>query len=170
MLVLASLYLKQPDPSLVAAASQALADPSLADDSHREIKEDYNALFLVPLPPKYLPPFESAQRQGRLGGHLSRQIGSIYAAAGFDPQGLSVDAHWLSQPLPDHLGFELAFLGAVILHAQEGPLARVFLEMAQAFHHEHVRPWIERYGQRLESAAQTKIYQALGRATAGLAY
>ncbi len=131
-----------------------------------ELWEDYNALFIVPVSGRYLPPYESAQRHGRLGKH-TQAVAGFYQAAGFDLEQLAVDSYWTRLAIPDHVGFELAFMSALLENSERagGDEAAVFLSMRDFFWTEHISKWVPDYGHLLACHAQTPLYQALGQLT-----
>lgn len=181
----ATLYLRRPDSSLLracATACGALAEmigaPALADrmaDTDRyplsTFELEYDALFCVPVSGRYLPPFESAQCDRRLWGPRAHAVARFYGETGFRLEDLACDPIWNSHPIPDHIGFEMAFLSALLQSEARAEASRAaHLRGTYAlFRHEHFDSWATSYGTRLMKTAHTPLYQALGALTVGIA-
>lgn len=168
---LAVLYLREPLPALLEAAVSLFPElGSPGETSPEAALRDYHDLFFVPVSGRYLAPFESVQREGRLGGPLTHGVASIYRLTEFDPRALDVSPHWLYQDLPDHIGFELAFISALLRNTQElsDAEAEPFIYTARYFWHHHLSRWGHAFGERLADRAATPFYRGLGRLTASL--
>jgi TorA maturation chaperone TorD len=159
----AALLLKRPDEELVALAAQAFGfEPG--PHELEAARRDWNDLFFVPSSGRYMPPFESAFREKRLGGPLALDAQAAYRAAGFDPARLSMDPLWRPAPQPDHLGVELAFVSALLRQASRRPeAARTMADSAALFHAAHVAPWAGDYGRELAQGARSDLARALAR-------
>jgi len=122
---LAQCFLTEPQDSLVRTARQALClladmDEGSLSGAMRHIRQEYYDRFFVPASGRYVPPFESAVAGrtvdqgkttfGSLMGPESHEVAAAYDAVGFDPWELALYAPLRSIRLPDHVGFELAFM------------------------------------------------------------
>lgn len=170
----AALLLREPAPELAGQAPalfEALGAPAPdpvpgaeAGDEPRLAREDWNDLFFVPASGRFLPPLESARREGRLGGAPAAGARRAYQDAGFDPAALVVSPLWRALLPPDHLGVELAFLAALERCARrDAAQAQALRETARRFHAERVAPWAGQYGRELERNARSALYRGLGR-------
>ncbi|WP_243438545.1 molecular chaperone TorD family protein [Fundidesulfovibrio soli] len=161
----AALLLKRPSHGLLEAASLALpclAEPMLEPDALPLALEDWSDLFFSPRSGRYLPPLESVFREGRLGGEAAWSARQAYEAAGFEPARLDMDPLWRAIPHPDHLGFELAFVSALLRCADDDAAGAAALHAtARAFHAERIAPWAGAYGLRLGEAGRSPLYRAL---------
>lgn len=177
----AALYLHAPDDRAIASRLHS-SDSLIALMGDRTIqrlmarvvqvspaalREEYDALFLVPVSGRYLLPFESAHRASRLNISITHDIASFYRAARFDLKRVDADPYWRTLAAPDHIGLELAFMSS-LAQSQARAAAGKALELARIrdlFWREHLSRWAETYGEKLEQYAQTPLYQALGRLT-----
>jgi TorA maturation chaperone TorD len=158
----AALLLKRPEPDLIRQAA-ALFGRTWDKGERLLAEEDWRDLFFVPTSGRYLPPFESAFREKRLGGLLAASVLADYQTAGFEPCALAVDPLWLAVPGPDHLGVELAFVSALKSGAARDPEAAPGLMASAArFHAAHLAPWAGDYGRELARAARSAVYRDLG--------
>jgi len=129
------------------------------------LRQEYYDLFAVPVSGRYLPPFESAQRENRLWGPLTHEVQALYQGAGFRPDELAISPCWNEMTLPDHIGFELAFVSGLLRS-----LADVETEMEEEtlqatttqFVAQHVARWMPDFGRKVRRSAQTPFYQAVG--------
>jgi TorA maturation chaperone TorD len=174
----ASLYLRSPDVEVVEACMAAapafgelLKDETLSrlmlqvrETDMKSLREDYYDLFIVPVSGRYLPPYESAQREGRLWGTLTHKADALYRATGFDFRELKVDPHWLALGIPDHIGFEMAFVSALLCSQVEGPPEETgsLAETTDYFVQHHLGHWAAEYGHKVARQAKTALYQGLG--------
>ncbi|WP_243311241.1 molecular chaperone TorD family protein [Fundidesulfovibrio agrisoli] len=174
----AALLLNRPDPALLEAAAvvlpelpaqqgATLAVGEVAAEAVAEAValsvEDWSDLFFSPRSGRYLPPLESVFREGRLSGEAAWNARQAYEAAGFEPAQLDMDPLWRAIPHPDHLGFELAFVSALLRCADEDAAGAAALHAtARAFHAERIAPWAGAYGLKLAEAARSPLYKAAG--------
>jgi TorA maturation chaperone TorD len=165
--VVAALYLKSPDEDLLAGVDAFCgAAGDVASEPLAAVTQEYYDLFFNPASGRHLPPFESFARERRYWGENALQVGSIYREADFEPAELLADVHWRRQPMPDHIGFEFAFLSALLRSAEAQPAEReALLATAGDFLDGHLRLWADDYGTRLAENAQTSLYRLLGRLT-----
>lgn len=165
--LLAAAYLQKPNPQIinaVAAMSGRTKPESLA-----MVRLEHAELFLIPGTSRYVPPYESLIREGRLGGEAAAQTRRIFSDAGFDIKSLDADPHLTKTNLHDHLGFGLAFTSAQLWRSmlasdQSGDCLRTACE----FFKQKIATWAPEYGRRLADLALTKHFADLGRFTAGL--
>ncbi|MFP5239272.1 MAG: molecular chaperone TorD family protein [Acidobacteriota bacterium] len=169
----AALLLRRPDQALLEAAAAILpchAAPMLEADALPLALEDWSDLFFSPRSGRYLPPLESVFREGRLGGEAAQEAARAYAGAGFEPARLDMDPLWRAIPHADHLGFELAFVSALLRCAAEDSAGgAALLATARTFHAARVAPWVGAYGHKLADAARSPLYRAAGALLAKLA-
>jgi len=174
----ASLYLRSPDTEVVEACMAAapvfgelLKNEELSrlmlqvgGTDIESLRGDYHDLFFVPVSGHYLPPYESAQREGRLQGTHTHEVDAIYGATGFDFRELTVDPHWLAQGIPDHIGFEMAFVSALLCSQVEGSSeeSASLAETTEYFVQQHLGLWAADYGHKMAQQAETPLYQGLG--------
>ena len=174
----ASLYLRPPDIDVVEACMAAapvfgelLKDETLSrlmlqvgETDIESLRGDYYDLFFVPVSGRYLPPYESVQREECLWGTLTHKVDAIYRATGFDFRELEVDSHWLAQGIPDHIGFEMAFVSALLCSQVEGPPEETgsLAETTDYFVQHHLGHWAADYGRKVARQAKTVLYQGLG--------
>jgi putative dimethyl sulfoxide reductase chaperone len=166
---LAALYLRRP----TAATLVALAERPELDAEGDRIEAavaDYHALFLVPVSGRYLPPFESAQRQRSLRGRLAHEVSAAYDKAGFDVGRLVVDEAWGPRPAYDHVGCELAFVAALEAQASdaEPTAAEALRTTAAAFWRLHPASWLGPFGRAVTERATTRLYRSVGERTTAL--
>ncbi len=172
--ILASVYLHSPDETLVAAFREAaptlaaaLATTGMSLDAEETLDalaQDYNELFFVPVSGRYLPPFESAQRERRLWGPLTHQIAEFYESIGFDYTALRIGEHWDRLDMPDHAGIELACLSA-LLQTQAAQSDSAAVQATYYFINQHLSRWLPDFGQKVAQNAETDLYQTLGHFT-----
>ena len=172
--VLAALYLHEPSPEMIREYNEYIVpfvEQQMAgflkpvDETEIDaLKQDYHALFLVPVSGRYLSPFESAQRSHRLWGPMTHEVALIYTQTGFDINALVTDEIWRAVAMPDHIGYELAFTCLLLRHmpSEEASLKDTYRYFIQ----QHVLSWIPEYGERLQTLASTRFYKDVGKMTA----
>ncbi len=168
--ILSSLYLHHPTPERVAAFN-AIAPTIGVDTEMLPVTEgvaaltaDYDALFLVPVSGRYLPPFESAQRTQRLWGPLTHQVADLYQSAGFESNMLDIDVMWQNLNMPDHIGIELAFFSALLATHENAPAPEI-TDTVNTFAQKHLFRWAPDFGEKLAQQAHTSLYRLLGTLT-----
>lgn len=168
--LLAALYLREPDDAMLAALATALPDGEAVDPSDSgALRQEYYDLFVVPVSGRYLPPYESAQRDNRLWGPLTHRVTELYTVTGFDPTALTVSPVWRAQRIPDHIGYELAFFSA-LLHSRSSRAsdAEAADQLIDYFWEQHLLSWVPAYGRQLLERARTPLYRRLGALTVEL--
>ena len=159
----AALLLKRPATGLVRAAAAVVGYEQPENELDLALR-DWSELFFVPSRARYMPPFESAFREKRLGGALAADALAAYQASGFDPAALDMDPLWRAAWRPDHLGVESAFVCALLRGAADRPEdGPALAASAGLFHSRHIAPWAGDYGRLLSGAAQSALYRHLGR-------
>lgn len=137
-----------------APASAALRDAAKTPDAAEPWLIAYSRLFLVPPVPVTLN--TGLYLEGSLGGMSAQMIEQCYATAGFSRREEFRD-------LPDHVGTQFEFIGALLERADEDAAA-----MAREFTDEFIRHWIDPLHAALtrvaERDAAARAYAALTRA------
>lgn len=149
------------------AAALYLQEPDEGSDQERQ---EYFDLFFVPVSGRYLPPFESAQREQRLWGSNTYHAAAIYQAVGFTLASLSFSPHWGTILAPDHIGVELAFASSLLRQCEQaGKAQRKDLErLLKHFAQQHLLSWQDEYGRSVAEKAKTDRYVSLGHLTQGI--
>jgi TorA maturation chaperone TorD len=165
---LAALYLRLPTAATLLAVAER-PELEVEGDRIEAVVADYHELFLVPVSGRYLPPFESAQRQRSLRGRLAHEVAASYDEAGFDVGRLVVDEAWGPRPACDHVGCELAFVAALEAQASdaEPAAAEELRASAAAFWQLHPASWLGPFGRAVTQRATTRLYRSVGERTAG---
>ncbi len=175
----AGMYLQEPTvervSSLVPLADMIgtlLAEKSLSrllaqagETSMPTLRQEYYDLFTVPVSGRYLPPFESAQRESRLWGPLTHEVQAFYEETGFRTELLSISPCWNEMTILDHVGFELAFVGGLLRSAttaMDEEAKRALLATTMQFVERHLIRWLPDFGQKVQAHAETSFYQAVG--------
>jgi TorA maturation chaperone TorD len=108
------------------------------------------------------PPYGSLylESQKRLMGDSTMEVLKMYQRAGL---ALNTDF----QDAPDHITAELEFMYFLIakelqaLRKGDRKEASGYLNMQQEFHDNYLRPWIEPFGERIETASEHEFYTLL---------
>jgi TorA maturation chaperone TorD len=169
--VAATLYLQEPSIELARILNEYLPQqtgiPSdlIPGDSLETLRQEYFDLFCVPVSGRYLPPFESVQREKRLWGPLTQKVAELYRACNFALLNMQTSPLWQAQFMPDHIGYELAFVEAMLKSRQADPSPALRQELDNTLRHfwrRHPSCWVAAYGHKLADNAQTGIYRFLG--------
>lgn len=181
---LAALFLQEPDVQTLPGQLQALQlarhyAPASQTAVLADIRQEYYDCFFVPMSAKYTPPFESALsastgpgRFGALAGPEAREAANLYEATGFDPQALHSFAPLKETALPDHVGFELAFMAYLCLQESrsaergESDAARRWAEWQMRFLSGHLNGWLPKLAAEL-AQRQAEFYAAAAALAAG---
>jgi len=115
---------------------------------------EHTRLFVSGYPKTPCPPFESAYRQGQMGGTMASDLVAFYRRVGLEPEGVPAD----------YLGtlLECAAYLADLARSEEtesAPCLVVALE--RELWQEHLGHWLPRFAVDLKHAAQLKLYRAL---------
>ncbi|MFD2110678.1 TorD/DmsD family molecular chaperone [Thiorhodococcus fuscus] len=115
---------------------------------------EHTRLFVSGYPKTPCPPFESAYRQGQMGGRMASDLVALYRRVGLEPQGVPAD----------YLGTLLecaAYLADLARSAvtDSDPCPAVALE--RELWSDHLGRWLPRFATDLEHAAQLKLYRVL---------
>ena len=180
---LAAVFLQEPEPQTLAKQLQVLqlaaayppADEALAD----EIRQQYFDSFFVPMSPTYTPPFEStlldyaaAKRFGPLSGPAMHEVMSLYMTVGFDPSQLDIFEPLQESAMPDHVGFELAYMAYLALQEEaargrgEEAAAGKWAEWQRNFLAQHLERWLPQLAAALADR-QAGFYAAAAEYAAG---
>ncbi|MFO7802931.1 MAG: molecular chaperone TorD family protein [Desulfovermiculus sp.] len=144
-----------------------MPDPDAEPPELQVLRDDYLDLFLSSSSGRYKAPYGAVWLEGRFNGTTTSQVGEIYTQAGFDPSLVSVSEHWLNPFMPDHIGFELAFLAGLLYSAREKgetdpDEARELVATAYGFAEQPMSLWAGSFGRNVREAAHTSVYQDLG--------
>jgi len=163
-----------PSPTLILAALLAFPEPDAREalrdllplaswlaDPLAELDQlplehwqgEHTRLFSNGYPRTPCPPFESAYRQGRMGGTVVAELEHLYRRAGLEARGAPAD--YLGTLLEC-----LAFLAERGEPAGEG--------LSQELWQEHLSRWLPRFSQDLQAHGELRLYRVLGERLAGL--
>lgn len=188
--MLSSVYLKQPGKADIAAAIIFLGElqeifPTtegeqlytfltdryeklLAGNTEllNQLRQEYYDHFFVPSSGFYVPPFESAVMSNTLWGHETTHCAACYNEVNFNPLNLTLFPPYKDISIPDHIGFQLAFMAYLAKHESIGgeektPLWR---QLQLHFASEHLS-WLEHYSELLAKCG-SPFYTALAQLTA----
>jgi putative dimethyl sulfoxide reductase chaperone len=184
----AGMYLCDPQPELLSFLKEQMGREIENDSSslgaaafqfHTQeplwelevVRQDYYDLFFVPVSGRYLPPYESARLEGRLGGARTRQVNWFYQESGFKSSCLKSSPAWGMNLAPDHIGLEMGFAAILMEKIERGsPLERTQAGAAfESFMDQHLSLWAGSYGCDLAKKAFSEPYRFLGWLTASLA-
>ena len=119
----------------------------------RDFKQEYYDHFFVPSTKNYIPPYESAVidatiksgdkkkkwKYGSLWTNSTYHVSMCYEAVGFNPFELQIEEGLKASKVPDHIGFELAFMGYLSL--QEASYEEIPLEDRTKEDIENINKW-----------------------------
>ena len=106
---------------------------------------EHTRLFVNAYPKVPCPPYESAYRQGTMGGTAARELADLYRRAGLQAADLP----------PDYLGTMLE-CASYLLDQGEDELLGELMEG-------HMRQWVPGFARDLREQAALDLYRALGR-------
>jgi TorA maturation chaperone TorD len=132
-----------------------LADslPELVEVGLEEWQGEYTRLFISGYPKTLCPPFESAYRQGGMGGSSAGDLEQLYRRVGLR-----------STDMPaDFLGTMLE-CAAYLLDQGADRDEEIWSELWD----EHLTRWVPRFARDLAEHSQLGLYRALGRELGGL--
>lgn len=115
---------------------------------------EHTRLFVNGHPKTPCPPFESAYRQGRMGGPVCADLQGLYARVGL--------AATAAAP-PDYLGTMLE-CAAYLLASDEGTAADAEArgQVLASLWDEHLAVWVPRFAEHLVGHARLDLYRRLG--------
>lgn len=122
--------------------------PELAAVGLDEWQGEYTRLFISDYPKTPCPPFESAYRQGNMGGTAVTDLEQLYRRVGL---------HSIDMPA-DFLGTILEC--AAYLQQREGGPDEV---LRSELWDEHLTKWVPRFAKDLAEQSRLELYRALGR-------
>ena len=114
---------------------------------------EHTRLFVSGYPKTPCPPFESAYRQGNMGGTAALDLQGLYRRAGLEA----------GETPPDYLGTQLEF-AAYLLDVGPGegdadcPAGALTAELWD----EHLCRWLPRFARDLHTQAELMLYRGLG--------
>lgn len=114
---------------------------------------EHTRLFSSGYPRTPCLPFESAYRQGRMGGTVVAELEDLYRRAGLEARGAPAD----------YLG---TLLECLALLAERGEPSGESL--SQELWQEHLSHWLPRFSQDLQVHGELQLYRVLGKRLAGL--
>jgi TorA maturation chaperone TorD len=171
---LAAVFIQEPDRHTLAKQLQVLrpeAGPPAVDEALvAEIRQQYFDCFFVPMAAGYTPPFESTllgyaadKSFGPLSGPAAHEVQSLYCAVGFDPAALDTFGPLKEIAMPDHVGFELAYMAYLALQEEaargrgDQAAARKWALWQRDFLAQHLARWLPRLAEAL-AARQGGFY------------
>lgn len=108
---------------------------------------EHTRLFISGYPRTACPPFESAYREGLMGGSANERLVTLYQRVGLETQNIP----------PDYLG-ALLELAAHLLDRSEPRDPQLWA----ALWDEHLGTWVPRFARDLINAAHLTLYRRLG--------
>ena len=188
---LAGIFLQEPSVSQFPQYIEALQDllkevetypvtfgAVIPEDNHEfaeRLRQEYYDCFFVPMSGQYVPPYESAllnyrtgERKpfGTLNSMEASHVAACYVAVDFHPQALNVFTPLKEIHLPDHVGFELAFMAMLCVAEQmawdkENQVEALKWQTFELqFLREHLNQWIENFARALQDHAPGYYAQA----------
>lgn len=133
-----------------------------------DLKQEYYDHLLVPITTNYIPPYESAVRGAckiaeskkknhggwkydKLWGICTHNVALCYDAVDFEPSQMNMMTAWKEKNIPDHIGFELAFM-AYLCEAEDEANKDSNFEIVQRWYNlqtqfllEHLKNFSEDY-------------------------
>jgi len=130
------------------------------------VSQTYSELFVVPIPGKYLPPYESCLRErisesiyGEIMGNASGRVAQFYRRNGFEPTAENTP--------PDHVGIELLFMSMMCQRETEAIAEKEQGQSMQlrtqelSFLREHLHSWLPDFAQALTKRENADFYAKL---------
>lgn len=114
---------------------------------------EHTRLFVTGYPGTPCPPFESAYRQGMMGGTAVGELVDLYRRAGLEARGAAAD----------YLGTQLECL--VLIGERADPAGQ---ELARELWDDHLRHWLPRFAGDLQVHGELQLYRVLGERLARL--
>lgn len=133
-----------------------------------KLQQEFYDCFFVPMSKSYVPPFESALQNftpgkhkpfGALNSPEGNHVAQCYEAVGFNPWELNLFAPLLEIRLPDHIGFELAFMGMLcsseILAWKSGQFEKVrqWQNLEEQFLAQHLKQALANFAEAMQEKA-----------------
>ncbi len=155
---LSSVFLKPPTTDIIKILTELTNSPEssnlvskqttdslsrmgiINNEELKNLVQEYHDLFKVPLS-KYVAPYESVYRDGRLHGQSALKVKDIYNRLGF-----RIPHEYYE--LPDHIGIELAFMATLCKEEHKAwkernaKLVRSLREIEERFLKEHIACWL----------------------------
>ncbi|MTW22188.1 TorD/DmsD family molecular chaperone [Allochromatium palmeri] len=120
---------------------------------------EHTRLFVSGYPKTPCPPFESAYRQGNMGGTTALDLQGLYHRAGLEA----------GETPPDYLGTQLEFAAYLLDAGQaEGSADCLAGALATELWDEHLSRWLPRFAQDLQAQTELVLYRRLGEQLAAL--
>lgn len=184
---LAEIFLQEPSPSRWPEQRQALIEllkeqgenqdlneslgnivPEDLTTTVAKLRQEFYDCFFVPMSKSYVPPFESALQNfipgkrkpfGPLNSTEGSHVAKCYGAVGFNPRELNLFAPLREIRLPDHIGFELAFMARLCFSEIEawksGQLGKVrqWQNLEKQFLNDHLQQFLTHFASAMEEKA-----------------
>lgn len=193
----ASLYLRAPAAKLLQPFSDPEAISVLTSFFHDEpyqtalkeltahikqarledLRNEFDALFVVPSKRNYVPPYESCFREkrgneiGNLWGETTADVARYYREAGYEAKNLQ------GIFAPDHIGVELAFIAKLcademqlIKNNNDSGQTKKIEELRKSFLREHLSKWIEDFSKTVNALPSALFYKNLSTLTAHMVH
>ncbi|EXJ14171.1 TorD/DmsD family molecular chaperone [Imhoffiella purpurea] len=116
---------------------------------------EHTRLFVNGYPKTPCPPFESAYRQGQMGGTMASDLAAFYRRAGLEPEGAAAD----------YLGTLLdcaAYLADLVRSAEPDSGQCLIDALERELWEEHLFRWLPRFAGDLRQASELRLYRVLG--------
>jgi TorA maturation chaperone TorD len=158
------LELKRADKPVSVLLDQMLAGVQVADWPLRELRVEYNRLFLGPTPP-LAPPYESVYDQDR----SKEDIGTVQGPSAFSMEAAlaeeNLDLDLGRVDLYDHVAIELEFMYFLLGKAVKNEDGRnqENIDRADTFLKDRLAKWVPEFGEKVVSKTDHLLYQNLGR-------
>ena len=147
-----ALLLAMPEADALDALRDMRQQAPWLESSLRELEQvplehwqaEHTRLFVSAYPKVPCPPYESAYRQGTMGGTNAGELAELYLRAGLQS----------SDVPPDYLGTMLE-CAAYLLEKGSNELLSELLD-------KHMRSWVPRFARDLRDQSRLDLYRALG--------
>ncbi|SDF42189.1 TorD/DmsD family molecular chaperone [Sporolituus thermophilus] len=146
---------------LAELAAERSAAAASSASALQALQQEYYDHFFVPCSGKYVPPFESAIKYNTLWSEDAVHCAACYETLGFEPRSLEIFPPLKEVAVPDHIGFQLAFMafltkGESVAEAEsEG-----WQGLQSQFLREHLLSWLPDYAAALAKTGG-EFYAAL---------
>lgn len=118
------------------------------DDVLDVLRQEYYDHLFVPSSGNYVPPFESVVKNNSLWGAETLHCAECYDSLGFDPCQLDMFPPLKEVKIPDHIGYQLAFMAFMARgesQAETEEQAERWRSLQYQFLWEHLVSWLPGY-------------------------
>jgi TorA maturation chaperone TorD len=140
-----------------------------------EWQAEHTRLFVNGYPKTPCPPFESAYREGRMGGTSGEQLRDLYRRVGLAATGAPSDYLGALLECAAYLTGQCGLLQPPLKHtaapagtSPPGTAGESPCTLLATLWHDHLGRWLPRFAQDLQDAAQLRLYRLLGERLAAL--